>query len=437
MAKVLHLLIGPESGIMYRRTELKTLVTLHGEPQVTGENRLTEDEVAIIKGTLDLQAKTAGDVMTDIAYVYSLSVDAKLDRKTLTYLVKAGHSRIPVYRGNDRCDVFGLLLAKSLILVDPDDGIPVSDVRIIKLPRVAAKTPLFDMLNRFQEGNSHMALVMETDDEDSKVLGIITLEDVIEELLGEEIIDETDVFVDVKTRMKVARVLNLGVNGISSRVSGFNVSSSNPAAPVDTPSSDTMACGATSDATLKVDSPSPSASKLANAIGIIQKFQPKTKSSTVTPTTTTVDGDARPGSSDIAQKMFMPLSPVLKNGYVKLPSVDHETLDVVPPTEAPLLAEPIVSKKSQKRSKVFTTRKPLTKEDRSHSADAAMMMAGAGGFSISSQTDPIVPETSSEIIPPLDPSLSSTLHRTHSLQEYHSSSVDYNKEDTVIDFSDM
>ena len=73
------------------------------------------------------------------------------------------------------------------------------------LPTVPAATELYDMLNQFQEGKSHMVSVSEF----GKVLGIVTLEDVIEELIQEEIIDETDVFIDVAKHIRVRK--NAGV----------------------------------------------------------------------------------------------------------------------------------------------------------------------------------------------------------------------------------
>jgi hypothetical protein len=68
--------------------------------------------------------------------------------------------------------------------------------------RVSIHAPAFDLLNAFQEGRSHLAIV---EDDQGKTIGIITLEDVIEELIQEEIVDETDVYVDMHTKLKVAR----------------------------------------------------------------------------------------------------------------------------------------------------------------------------------------------------------------------------------------
>jgi metal transporter CNNM len=212
LAKALDVVLGRSQGVVYRRAELKELVELHGENAPGGV--LSKDEVTIIKGALDLQNKSLKSVMTELVHVFSVDYHGKFDRTTMSQIMKAGHSRVPIYEG-DKSNIIGMILAKSLVLLDPDDATPVSHVRIARLPKVDVKLSLFDMLNRFQEGNSHMAIVVDTQDSDTP-LGIITLEDVIEELIQEEIVDETDVFVDVKTRVKVLRALNLGVNGIAS-----------------------------------------------------------------------------------------------------------------------------------------------------------------------------------------------------------------------------
>jgi metal transporter CNNM len=58
-----------------------------------------------------------------------------------------------VYDG-EPSNIVGVVLVKSFIMLDPDDGIPVRDVRINPLPHVSSATPLYDMLNKFQEGSS-------------------------------------------------------------------------------------------------------------------------------------------------------------------------------------------------------------------------------------------------------------------------------------------
>jgi metal transporter CNNM len=106
-------------------------------------------------------------------------------------------------------------LIKQLIVYAPDDEIPVSAIKLRKLPRVRSDTPLFDMLHIFQAGQSHMALIVEetatiepgntvgevfvtnspcwslknpsTEETRHIIIGIITLEDVIEELIGGEV----------------------------------------------------------------------------------------------------------------------------------------------------------------------------------------------------------------------------------------------------------
>ncbi|OIV91939.1 hypothetical protein TanjilG_25420 [Lupinus angustifolius] len=263
LGKVLDWVLGHNEAL-FRRAQLKALVSIHGKEAGKG-GELTHDETTIISGALDLTEKTAEEAMTPIESTFSLDVNSKLDWEAMGKILARGHSRVPVYSGNPR-NVIGLLLVKNLLTVRPETETPVSAVSIRRIPRVPADMPLYDILNEFQKGSSHMAAVAksrgtgkstpQTNDgekhdenkrvggdshlttpllqkhdetlenvvidialqnsdattngsfleniEDGEVIGIITLEDVFEELLQEEIVDETDEYVDVHKRIRVA-----------------------------------------------------------------------------------------------------------------------------------------------------------------------------------------------------------------------------------------
>ncbi|KAB1214259.1 hypothetical protein CJ030_MR5G023172 [Morella rubra] len=276
IGKVLDWVLG-HNEVLFRRAQLKVLVSIHSKEAGKG-GELTHDETTIISGALDLTEKTAEEAMTPIESTFSLDVNSKLDWEAMGKILARGHSRVPVYSGNPR-NVIGLLLVKSLLTVRPETETPVSAVSIRRIPRVPADMPLYDILNEFQKGSSHMAAVVKAkgrgktlfptfdeseenkitcensqlttpllskqdeksdsvvvdidraskptninrapslqrndmvtnglshlseDVEDGEVIGIITLEDVFEELLQEEIVDETDEYVDVHKRIRVA-----------------------------------------------------------------------------------------------------------------------------------------------------------------------------------------------------------------------------------------
>ncbi|XP_022758189.1 DUF21 domain-containing protein At4g14240-like isoform X2 [Durio zibethinus] len=275
IGKVLDAVIG-HGDALFRRAQLKALVSIHSQEAGKG-GELTHDETTIISGALDLTEKTAEEAMTPIESTFSLDVNSKLDWEAVGKILARGHSRIPVYAGNPK-NIIGLLLVKSLLTIRAEAETPVSAVSIRRIPRVPAHMPLYDILNEFQKGSSHMAAVMKVkgktkhlqffdegekfdehrvtngnsqlttpllttyvtesdsalvnvekslrpitvmknpqpngvatntlqhfseDTEDGEVIGIITLEDVFEELLQEEIVDETDVYVDVHKRIRV------------------------------------------------------------------------------------------------------------------------------------------------------------------------------------------------------------------------------------------
>ncbi|KAF9912077.1 hypothetical protein EC991_001023 [Linnemannia zychae] len=202
IALLLDSWLGVHHGTTYRRTELKTLVSLH---QVNGIGELTDDEVTIIASVLDLKEKPVSMVMTPLEDVFTLSEDAILDEELMEEIVSAGYSRIPIYRHDDPSNFIGMLLVKRLITYDPEDHIAVREFKINSLPEAAPNTSCLDILNFFQEGRSHMAMVTSEPGGFGLPVGVITLEDVIEELLGEEIVDESDVYVDIHNKIRVIR----------------------------------------------------------------------------------------------------------------------------------------------------------------------------------------------------------------------------------------
>jgi metal transporter CNNM len=195
-AKLLDWLLGADHGTVYKKSGLKTLVTLHKNLGDVSE-RLNQDEVTIISAVLDLKAKPVESVMTPMSDVFTMSEDTVLDEPTMDLILSAGYSRIPIHEPGNPTNFVGMLLVKILITYDPEDCKLVREFPLATLPETRPETSCLDIVNFFQEGKSHMVLVSEFPGEDHGALGVVTLEDVIEELIGEEIIDESDVYIDV------------------------------------------------------------------------------------------------------------------------------------------------------------------------------------------------------------------------------------------------
>uniref|UniRef100_A0A1D1YTD7 Protein MAM3 n=1 Tax=Anthurium amnicola TaxID=1678845 RepID=A0A1D1YTD7_9ARAE len=202
IAGILDFFLGEQHGTMYRKSELKTFVSLHKNG---GIESLNEDEVQIIGAVLDLRGKYVSEIMTPIEDVYTLRADEVLNQEIVDEIHSRGYSRIPVYAPPKKTNFIGMLLVKNLITYDPEDAWMVKDFSLSPLPETHPLTSCLDILKFFQEGRSHMVLVSDDPGSEGGAIGILTLEDVIEELIGEEIIDETDVYVDVHNKIKVER----------------------------------------------------------------------------------------------------------------------------------------------------------------------------------------------------------------------------------------
>ena len=184
IAKLLDRLLGEDHGTFYKKAGLKTLVTLHKNFGEAGE-QLNSDEVTIISAVLDLKEKAVGSIMIPMDDVFTMSADAVLDEKMMDLILSQGYSRIPIHSPDNPENFVGMLLVKMLITYDPEDCKQVRDFALATLPETRAETSCLDIVNFFQEGKSHMVLVSEYPGEDHGALGVVTLEDVIEELIGE------------------------------------------------------------------------------------------------------------------------------------------------------------------------------------------------------------------------------------------------------------
>ena len=165
---------------------------LKGTGRERNSEKLTRDEVRIIRGALDLRDKKAIDSMTPWGQCFTLPFSGRMDVATMTRIFESGHSRIPIWR-EDENDVMGMLLVKQLIMLSPNDGSPISSLHIHRVPMVPSTMSLSQLLGIFQSGGIHLSIVVSPHDHITP-LGVITLEDVIEEILQNEIIDETDLY---------------------------------------------------------------------------------------------------------------------------------------------------------------------------------------------------------------------------------------------------
>lgn len=164
----------------------------------------------VAEGAISFRDKEVKDVMTPVQDAYMLSVDTVLGYDLVREIFQTGYSRVPVY-GKDKHDYRGLLYTKDLMLVDPEDDMKVGDFMEIfnrKVETFWEETKLVECLNTFKKGGTHMGLVRKVCTKNAthptfSVEGVLTLEDVMEEILQEEIVDETDVYFDVEKRLKV------------------------------------------------------------------------------------------------------------------------------------------------------------------------------------------------------------------------------------------
>ena len=164
--------------------------------EATKRGLLDADAMAMVEGALTMAELQARDVMVARAGMVCIRREDPLAR-ILPAVIESGHSRFPVVDG-DRDDVVGILLAKDLLRAAGAAAAAKFDMREFLRPVVfVAEAKRLDvLLQEFQSNRNHMAIVV---DEYGGVAGLVTIEDVIEQIIG-EIDDEFDVEDDQNIR---------------------------------------------------------------------------------------------------------------------------------------------------------------------------------------------------------------------------------------------
>nr|XP_013009943.1 metal transporter CNNM4 isoform X1 [Cavia porcellus] len=206
ISKLLDFVLGQEIRTVYNREKLMEMLKVT-EPY----NDLVKEELNMIQGALELRTKTVEDIMTQLHDCFMIRNDAILDFNTMSEIMESGYTRIPVFEG-ERSNIVDILYIKDLAFVDPDDCTPLKTItRFYNHPVhfVFHDTKLDAMLEEFKKGKSHLAIVQKVNNEGEgdpfyEVLGLVTLEDVIEEIIKSEILDESDMYTDNRSRKRVS-----------------------------------------------------------------------------------------------------------------------------------------------------------------------------------------------------------------------------------------
>uniref|UniRef100_A0A8C7L3R4 Metal transporter n=1 Tax=Oncorhynchus kisutch TaxID=8019 RepID=A0A8C7L3R4_ONCKI len=158
-----------------------------------------------------LRRKTVEDILTPLNDCFMLPSTAVLDFSTMSEIMQSGYTRVPIYE-EEKSNIVEILFVKDLALVDPDDCTPMTTITKFynhPLHFVFNDTKLDAMLEEFKKGNSALAIVQKVNNEGEgdpfyEVLGLVTLEDVIEEIIKSEILDESDGYMDMKVKRPMA-----------------------------------------------------------------------------------------------------------------------------------------------------------------------------------------------------------------------------------------
>jgi metal transporter CNNM len=195
LAMGLDYFLGQELPTIYSKKELRLIMKEqhHLKKKSRKKSDVEEHEFHILERGLIFSNKQVKSVMTPRVNAFMLSKNSVLSQKLINNIHSSGHSRVPVYSGS-REKIIGILFTKDLISISPNDGLRVSKLLRKEVHWVRDTDKLQDSLKLFKKKRVHIFMVR---NKFKGFAGIITLEDVLEEIVG-EIMDEYDKIQDMR-----------------------------------------------------------------------------------------------------------------------------------------------------------------------------------------------------------------------------------------------
>lgn len=194
LGRMLDNWLGEEGPSIYSKEELYKILEEH---EVSENSEIEEDEVKIVRHALSFGDKLVRDVMTPQRVVVMVSAEDSVGPVLIDELHKSGHSRFPVYNDKKAQNFIGTLYLHDLI--DVKDGPKVKELMRKQVYYIHEEQKLDHALKAFIKTSHHLLVVVNTFEE---FVGVISFEDVIEEIIGREITDEFDQHADLRAVAK-------------------------------------------------------------------------------------------------------------------------------------------------------------------------------------------------------------------------------------------
>ena len=157
IAKFMDCVVGLHGKTRFCNSDLKSVIELHVKES---KGNLKVNQMGYFTGFLDIMNKKVGEIMLPIEKTFKLDYKYKINKANLEKLIESGYSRIPIYKGNSS-NLIGILKMKDLVGIDSlhPTSLDEVDIHLVEAIHITENTLFLDLFEKFKEGKSRMAFI--------------------------------------------------------------------------------------------------------------------------------------------------------------------------------------------------------------------------------------------------------------------------------------